>query len=289
MEANTDRFFAMEQHSAARLIANAVTRHIDDIAGLLAGTRRETLRRRLAMAGGQTAALAGWLAFDQGDAVGAHRYWDSALAAARYAADGPLLACVLTYMSYSAAERGDPAAAWQLAHTAIGHSRDDARAHAWMAACAAVAAARLKDPAAARAELQAALGLRESIEEPPEPQPSLPWARFFGSSALDAAAAHVHGILGDADAAFQAAEQALETAGKAKAKWRAVVLAESACAAARVGQFDLLARIAIEGADLADALECTPARRRLRAVLPLLGPHRTSAQLRGLVDRLEIR
>ena len=174
VEANTARLFALEHHRASRLIVGTVNRHIDDVSALLAGTRRESLRRRLAATGGQSAALAGWLAFDRGDAAGAHRYWDSALAAARYATDGPLLACVLTYLSYSSAERGDPATAWQLAHTAGSHAGSDARARSWMAARAAEEAAQLGERAAALAELDIALSLGSDLPAPVPDDDTLP-------------------------------------------------------------------------------------------------------------------
>ncbi len=288
VETNTARLFALEHHRTSRSITGAVTQHIDDIAGLLAGTRREPMRRRLAAAGGQAAALAGWLALDRADLSGAHRYWDSALAAARYAGDGPLLACVLTYLSYSAAERGDPATAWQLAHTAGTHAGRDARARSWMAARSAEEAAQLGERGAAMAELEVALKLGSALPPPGPGDAVRPWTRFYDTARLAAMAASVHGRLDDSKAALEAAHWALRCLGSEQVKGRAVVLAEVACAAARAGQLDLVAQVALEAADLADALEVTLARRRLRALLPLLGPYRATAAARRIIDRLDI-
>ncbi|MGH6655421.1 MAG: hypothetical protein ACRDVE_09465 [Actinocrinis sp.] len=288
IETNTARLFALEHHRAARSITGAVTQHIDDIAGILAGTRREPMRRRLAAAGGQAAALAGWLAMDRGDLAGAHRYWDSSLAAARYAGDGPLLACVLTYLSYSSAERGDPATAWQLAHTAGTHAGRDPRARSWMAARAAEEAAQLGERGAAMAELEIALKLGSALPQPMPNDTTAPWTRFFDTPRLAAMSANVHGRLGDPKAALEAAQWAMRTLGTEQVKGRAIVLAEVACAAARVGQLDLVAQTAIEAADLADTLEVTLARRRLRAVLPLLSPYRATVAARRIIDRLDV-
>ncbi len=288
VETNTERLFALEHHRAARAIVGAVNRHIDDIAALLAGTRREPMRRRLAASGGRSAALAGWLAFDRGDAAGAHRYWDSSLAAARYAADGPLLACVLTYLSYSAAERGDPATAWQLAHTAVSHAGRDPRARSWMSARAAEEAAALGERAAALSELELALSLGSDLPAPVPDDDTLPWLRFFDVKRLASMSANVHGRLGDAQAALEAAEWAMRTLGTEQVKARAVVLAEVACAAARVGQLDLVEHTAFEAADLADSLEVTLARRKLRTLLQLLGPYRASIVARRVVERLDV-
>lgn len=112
--------------------------------------------------------------------------------------------------------------------------------------------------------------------------------RFFDAKRLASMAANVHGRLGDADGALKAAEWALRVLGDERVKARAIVLAEVACAAARVGQLDLVAQTAFESADLTDALEVTLARRRLRNLLQLLGPYRTSVVVRRLVDRLDV-
>lgn len=287
VETNTARLFALEHHRSARTLTAAVTRHLDDVSALLAGTRREQHRKRLAVAGGQSAALAGWLSFDRGDGTGALRYWDSAMAASRYAADGPLLACVLTYLSYSSAERGDPATAWQLAHTAIAHAGADRRARSWMSARAAEEAAQLGERTAALCELEAALKLGSDLPQPIPNDDTLPWTRFFDIKVLAAMTANVHGRLGDARAAMDAAEWAMRSLGHEQVKTRSIVLAEVACAAARVGQLDLVAQSAFEAADLADALEVTLARRKLRLLLPLLGPYRASAVARRVVERLD--
>jgi len=130
IESVTASLFDLERHRPSRLLLPTVAQHVNAVAALLAGTRKEPLRQRLAATGGQASALAGWLAFDRNDARSAHRFWDGALAAAQYAADGALLACTLTYLSYSSTERGDPAAAWQLAHSAVRHVGADARSRA---------------------------------------------------------------------------------------------------------------------------------------------------------------
>ena len=286
-ESATAHLFGLEHHQPARQLTASVTRHIDEIAVLLAGTRREPLRRRLATTGGQAAALAGWLAFDRGDSGGAHRYWDSSLAAARYSADGALLACTLTYLSYSSAERGDPATAWQLAHTAVAHAGVDPRSRSWMAARAAEEAALLGERRAALSELDLALGLGSDLRAPAPDEPTAAWSRFFDQASLAAMAATVHGRLGDARAAREAAGWALRALGPAQVKSRAVVLAEVACAAARVGDLDLAGDAGLRAGELTTRLEVTLARRKLRTLLQLLAAHRTAAPVRELIAQLE--
>jgi hypothetical protein len=286
VETATSQLFDLEHHRPARALIPTVGRHVDDISALLAGTRREPLRRRLAVAGGQAAALAGWLAFDRGDASRAHRNWDSALAAAKYAADGPLLACILTYLSYSSAERGDPATAWQLAHTAVAHAGADPRARAWMAARAAEEAALLGERRAALAELDLAMQLGGNLMQPGPEDASPPWTRFFYRSVLAAMAANVHGRLGNAPSARDAAAWALRTLGGEQIKSRAYILAETACAFARAGDIEQSVEAAHGAVDLAERLEATLARRKLRGLVPLLAVYSTSAPVRELMGRL---
>lgn len=271
-----ERLFALEQHRPSRLVAVPAARHVDEIAGLLAGTGGVALRRRLAGIGGRAAALAGWLAFDVGDVGAAHRYWDGALAAARHAADGPLMACVLTYLSYSAAERGDPATAWQLAHTAESHAGHDVRSRAWMTVRAAQEAAALGERAAAFAELDVAISLGSDLAQAVPQDQTEPWAWFIDAAYVRAMTANVYGRLGDTGAALEAAQAALSVLGEQQTKNRALILAEVACAGAMAGQMELVERTALDAADLAVSLEATLARRRLRAVLTLLGPFRSS-------------
>jgi hypothetical protein len=286
VEIATAQLFDLEHHRPARALLPTVVKQVDDISTLLAGTKRDGLRRRLAVAGGRASALAGWLAFERGDAGGSHKYWDAALAMAKYAADGPLLACTLTYLSYSSAERGDPATAWQLAHTAIAHAGSDARARAWMAVRAAEEAALLGEKKAALAELDLAMRLGETLSPPDPGDPCAPWARFFYRAVLGAMAASVHGRLRESERSHDAAAWALRTLREQPVKSRALVLAEAACASARIGEVDAALQHAHRAVDLAERLEATLARRKLRALVPLLAHYSASAPVRELLARL---
>jgi hypothetical protein len=342
ISAHTTHLFELEHTQPARLLAPQVSTHLDDVAAVLAGTRRSTLRQPLAATGGRSAALAGWLAFDCGDIQGAHRWWDNALAAAQCASDGPLLACTLTYLSYSAAERGDPATAWQLANTALTHIDSHPRSKAWMALRAAQEAATLGERHAAQVALEMALDLSPSMATP-DIQADLiehPWTGSFDLACLFAMAAGTYGRLGELRLARDAAARALEAmdplkpgipknlsdvmgatgssdaaavsaedeaaaprgrsgtakpqgrpsgasgqhsgphglAGyvvpdqsRAQVKTRAVALAEVAYAAARVGELDLARAAGWIAADLAERLEVSLVKRRLRSLAPLLG------------------
>lgn len=259
--------FALESHTPARIMLPKVSQHVRDIAVMLSGTRQKSLRRRLIVAGGQSAALAGWLAFDLGDVTTAHRYWDSALTAAHHAADGPLLACILTHLSYSAAERGDPSAAFQLAHTAISHASNYPRAQAWMAVCAAQQAAQLGDARAALAELKLALNLVNELAPAALQDDAEPWYRFVDRAYIWAMAANVYGRLGGTESAHASAVRALESLSSAQTKTRALVLAEAAHAFTRAGDTNRATRLATEATALADKLESTLTQKRVRGLM----------------------
>jgi hypothetical protein len=286
LEVGTTQLFDLEHHRPARALLPSVTRQMDDVAMLLNGTRREGPRRRLALAGGRAAALAGWLAFERGDATGAHKYWDAAITMAKYAADGPLMACVLTYLSYSSAERGDPATAWQLVHTAIAHAGTDLRARSWMAARAAEEAALLGERRAALAELDLAIQLGGDLAPAVPEDTSPPWSRFYYRAVLAAMAANVHSRLNNSAQARDAAAWAVRTMGSQQVKSRALVLAEVACAAARSGNMELAVESAHEALDLVERLEVTLARRKLRALVPLVAVYSNTVMVRELLARL---
>ena len=278
-QAEMERLFALEQHRPASSIGEAVNRHTVDVARQLAGTRSAVARRRLASIGGASAALAGWLALERGDASAAHRAWEGALAAANYTGDGPVLACVHGYLSYSAAMRGDPALAWQLAHSALEHAGSDVRARAWLTARTAQEAARLGDRGAALAAVDSVRKLGWNLVAARPGELSASWVRFVDAAYLAGMVAGVYGQLGETDLAQDAARHATRVLGTGRSKARALVLAEVACAAARGDALDFVERTALEAADLAENLEAVLACRKLRAVVAALRQHPTSARL----------
>lgn len=199
--------------------------------------------------------------------------------------DGPLLGCVLTYLSYSAAERGDPHTAWQLAHTAIDHAESNPRAQAWMAVRAAQEAAQIGDSGAAIAELGLALDYGSEMAPAAPEDNAEPWCRFVDRAYVWAMASNVYTRLGAVDDAHAAALRALDSLSADQVKTRALVLAEAAHAFARIGGTDRAAKYATEAADLAHKLEITLVQRRLRRLLPLLTMPSTSPLARKLREQ----
>jgi ATP/maltotriose-dependent transcriptional regulator MalT len=270
-ESSIAQLFDLDHHTPARILLPTVARHLDDISTLLRGTFNKTLRRRLIASGGQAAALAGRLALDRGDTAEAHKYWDSAIAAARDAADGPLLACVQMYLSHAAMQQGDHNTAWQFAHSASGQATEEPRVQAWIAVQTAQAAARRGDSAAALAELKLAQDWDLEIGPPPAPSDTAPpWARFIDHAYLWAMAAHVHTRIGDRDNAHHAAVRAIDTLSGNRVKTRAIILAEAAYAFAYLGGTERARQHATEALNLAETLEVPSATQRLQELAVLL-------------------
>lgn len=285
VETATSRLFDLEHHSPAHLLTPTVDRHLATVTALLTAARHESVRRRLMAAAGRASALAGWLAFDRGDVGSANRFWDTAISAAESTVDSALLACSLTYLSYSAARRGDPGTAWQLAHTAGRHTPEDRRAAAWATARAALYAAEFGEEESAYAAMEQALLLGEPLPAPRPGDGGEPFTRFFDRAGLFASTAHTAALLEDPRAVTFAAE-AVASLGPARVKARGMVLAECALAAALASEFELCLDYGTVAAGIARELEASCAADVLYRVVPVLMPHADARPVRELLPQL---
>lgn len=281
-EAATRHLYDRERHTpASRLFASA-DRQLSDIALLLAGTEHDALRRRLALSAGYCAALTGYLAFDQGDPDTAARYWDSAHAAARDAADPGLKACLLTFQAQQAEQDGNPAVAWQLTMTATGQARCDPRAHAWTTIHAAHYAATLGQRTSALTDLHEALTL--TVRLPQLCPDTAPWVRGVDVCAVVTMAASVYARLGDDTGAHAMAKRIRDTLGHERTKTRALALARLSHLTAHANDLSATVRTARTALQLATELDSTAARRVLHALAPMLAAHHSNTDVRDLLE-----
>lgn len=107
---------ASELHLTAQQLRTQVESHLDAITAIL--PRAGEHIRALTIAAGETAALAGWVAWDLGDHQAARSYYQVTLDCAKEAGHPPLRALALAYASYGAS---NPTRALEL----LGQATDD--------------------------------------------------------------------------------------------------------------------------------------------------------------------
>jgi hypothetical protein len=285
VEMATARLFDLEHHSPARLLAPTVDRHLGTVTALLTAARHETVRNRLMVSAGCASLLAGWLAFDRGDSQSANRFWDDAISATQGTVNDGLFAASLIYQSYASARRGDPSAAWQLAHTASARTPDDPRATAWAMTRVALYAAQLGERDAAEAAMRRALEIGHSLPDLIPGDGAQPWTRCFDWAQLLASIAHTAVLLNDPNAADYATE-AVDTLGPAKVKSRAIVFAEAALTTATVGELKLCLDYGTAAARLTRELDVSIAADLLSEVIPIILPHLDTRPVRELLPQL---
>lgn len=281
----TAMLFDLEHHTPAPLLRPVVERHLSTVSGLLTAARHDAVRRHLVNSFGRSALLAGWLAFEVGDAGAAQRYWEHSINTAQGGIDSALFAACLVHQSYAAARRDDADAAWQLAHAAVAHTSDDPRAEAWALSRVAQYAARLGEREAAEAGIRRALEISETLPNPQPGDGTEPWTRAFTRARILSSAAHTAAVLKD-EKAIDYATQALEALSAPKVKSRAVVLAEVSITAAIVGELDLCVTSGREAGTLTRELDVSIAADLLHDVVAILLPRSESRAVQELLPNL---
>lgn len=286
VETSTARLFHLEHHSPARLLAPTVDRHLATATALLTAAQHEKVRLSLANSAGRIALLAGRLAFDRGDPASANRFWDSAIGAAEGTRDGGLFAATLTFQSYAAQRRGDPGAAWQLAHDALAHCPDDARATSWTYARIALYAAQLGEKHAAETAMERSLETGSEVGSPRPGDNTAPWMRFFDRARLMASTAHTEALLKDYPNARDHAVSAVDLLSPVKVKSRAIVLAEATLALAMSDELDRCLQYGREAAELTHELDVSIAADLLHQVIAELVAYSDTRSVQELLPHL---
>jgi transcriptional regulator with XRE-family HTH domain len=205
----------------------SVRAHVELGTQLLGKNGTDAARVRLACAVGESAMLAGRIAFfDLRQPETARREYRLALDTTEDAGDHALAAAVFAHTSFVAADAGNDALTRDLLHAAHAHAvnRTGPITRAWLNAVEAEAMARLGDERTclnALARAQSLLGGPTNRAEPA-------WLDFFDASRLAGFLGHANLLLDRAEDARAALEDSLADLDPDATKQRAVVLADLA-------------------------------------------------------------
>jgi len=275
MAERTASLFAAEEHLPARQLHRGLAEQLDQLTVLLGAGGQH--RRSLLVSAGETAALAGWLAYDMGDLATARHYYQAATQAGHEAQHSPLLALVLAYTSYAV---DDPREARDLLRAAQQHVRAPgcATARAWVSAREAEESAAIGDREGALRALERA----QAVYDYAHPEEEQPWVRFLSKARLDSMTVAAYARIDHPDLG-EVSEAALRALRPEDAKVRAVILGDVATAYVVRGELDRGTEVAREAMEVTLRSEATLGRQRLQALAGQLPPSIAGRQLRDEV------
>ncbi|HZU18131.1 MAG TPA: helix-turn-helix transcriptional regulator [Candidatus Dormibacteraeota bacterium] len=274
----------LEQRLPARQLADGVIRQLRLLTHLLEFTHSPAVRKRLAALAGETAVLAGWLAFDRRDHIRARAYYEVALDAAGEAGDEPLAACALGYLSYLRSLEGAADEAQRLLHEARRRAGPAYPAtRAWLAGREAEELAALGDALAALDALERAYADFERAR----PQEERSWTKFLDRSRFESLAVATYARLGEAEAALTAGEEAMAALAGPDFKKRAIVLADVAIAYARRGEAEAACELGGEALAVGLRTESRLGLQRVRELRRRLEPWSGAQAVRDLDRQLQ--
>ncbi len=284
LESRTVGLHLLEQRLPARQLADEVVRHLRLLTHLLEFTQSPTVRTWLATLAGETAVLAGWLAFDRRDHARARAYYEVALDAAKEAGDEPLAACALGYLSYLASLEGAADEAQRLLREARRRAGPAYPAtRAWLAGREAQELAIVGDTLAALDVLEHAYAEFERAH----PEEERSWTRFLDRSRFESLAVATYVPLGEAGAALTAGREAMASLAGPDFKKRSIVLADVAIAYARLGEAEAACQLGGEALAIGLRTESRLGLERVRELRRHLEPWNGARAVRDLDDQLQ--
>ncbi|WP_327241747.1 helix-turn-helix domain-containing protein [Streptomyces sp. NBC_01320] len=247
-----------ELSESARSLQNRVESHLDAITAAL--PRAGAHERALTIAAGETAALAGWVAWDLGEHDKAAAYYQVTSECAKEAGHPPLRALALGYASYGAATPGKALEMLsQAAQDVRGHG--NATAAAWALGRYAEEAAQSGDDAGALRALEQARFAYDFANHTSEQA----WVRFLTPYRMDSLALSVYGELKRQELTVTA-DSAVERLGKELPDSGVVVLGDLASALLRGGDVDRGVYVARQFAAAAESKPNTMGRQRAQSI-----------------------
>ncbi|MBX6388585.1 MAG: helix-turn-helix transcriptional regulator [Frankia sp.] len=279
----TAGLYGLEERVPAKTLMPRVSGHLGTLTQLLESTSRSPVRRQLASTAGETAALAGWLAFDMGDTTTALSYYRVAIEAAREADDNELWACVLGYESYQPGAAGRPDQACALlteAQRRAGPAASGLTA-AWLAGREAEEQATRGDSRAALTALDRA---RDAFDRAGREERV--WTGFFDRGRLDGLRVTTYLRLRRPAAASLAASDALRAAGPAATKKRSLLLGDVAEVYVQRRDIDAACQLAADALAIVAQTDFSLGLARVQRVRERLSPWQSSQPVRDLDEQL---
>jgi hypothetical protein len=277
----------LESQASPRALLGAVVGHLSTVAALLQGSLGLTVRRQLCSVAGETAALAGWLAWDLEDRRAAGAYFRAGIEAAQEAEDRPLGAYLVGSSCVQPAYRERP-------HTRLrrlqgrthGFTGSDANptTRAWLVTLEAEAHALAgSEVASLRALDQAEALVRGASEEDAARRPRV---AFFNHAYLMGERGVALARLGRPADARQVLEAALGSLDPEMVKTRPRLLSALATAHVREGNVDEACRVGADALALAERQQVAPNLQDVRRLRLDLEPWHDTQAVRELDQQL---
>lgn len=287
VRATTAALVELDRRWGAGHVRPLVVHYLNSVvAGLLAGSYRETTGRALFGAAARLSELAGYMAIDSGMPGLAQRYYIQALRLAQAAGDRGFGGYVLAAaMSHLAGELGNAREVVQLARAAQEGSRGRVtpRAEALFLAAEARGHAQTEDRESCRRTAAAALAALERADSASGEDP--PWITHFDEAYLADELAHCHRDLGQGRAAQQRAAEALAAHPAGRARRRAIGLVVMATGQLQEGELDRACHTAAQAGTVLAGLRSGRAQEYLADFTARLEPHRNDPAARDFIAR----
>jgi transcriptional regulator with XRE-family HTH domain/tetratricopeptide (TPR) repeat protein len=285
LSTRTAGLYSLEERVPAHALRDRVSTHLDELSALLEASPRSALRRDLAATAGETAALAGWLAFDMHDIEASRSYYRVALEAAREADDNALWACVLGYESYQSSAAGRPDKACALLAEAQHRAANcpTPMTRAWLAAREAEEQAARGDAGSALRALDRA---QDAFGDAKQRGEDRVWTHFFDQGRLDGLRVTTYSRLGRSAAAYSAATAGLRAAGPGATKKRSLLLGDVALVHIKRGEIDQATQLLADALAIVAQTDFSMGLARVRQVRDRLRPWHYTAPIRDLDEQL---
>jgi tetratricopeptide (TPR) repeat protein len=285
LESLTFMLESRESQENPRALLGPVEGHLGNVATLLAGS--PPLRTQLCSIAGETAALAGWLAFDIEDRPAAAGYFRVGIEAAKEANDRALGAYLVGSSCVQPAYRERPYARLRrLEGRTFGFARSDASpsTRAWLATLEAEAHALAGDTSKCLRvfdEAEAAMSRAGDEDESRRPRRA-----FFDPDRLAGERGVALARLGQPDAAQDMLAPALASLDPSVVKTRPRLLAALATAHVQQGDVDRACELGVEALGIAAQQEVQPNLQDVRKLRLDLEPWRDSEAVKDLDEQL---